>query len=509
MYEFLHGTNQARWLLENALTTLVYEEGAASTPFDDSNLGATKERPRQLALAVLDRHFGREQEPFLELLAHISEEYIVLAGLDSSKREHYLEYRPPILPASSSSPVRSGFRRLRRTLCPTGREFVLRYTTPLPRNLDSYHVTVEADEQIRIREAILTTDHADPEVRRLRSDMEELAKIARAGATPVSTKFYEYELQDAFGRLSDLVLQRASDLTRYEQYLQWRGAANARATLRPSAYRGGSSAFTQTTVETLVRLAIQFNNGELTQLAPSYEANAARLSWLADCLRSCELERDMVAEDDPREHAAHMYWRPRRPATGSSLPHPSAATVSVVFADDPPALAASVMRTMVALAFLTFALGTVLFRGVSWLAWSNNPPLAGKQFHSDAVIAILLLAPALLLNRLDLPRSNTLLGQLRLLPRALAISAVAVTGAVGVAIAGSDDAKTLQVAFMAGSATLSILAVVISSEMVGSWWKRRRSRDRVCLAPQWLYNSRGARQSRRQVDADFTVTKTV
>lgn len=511
LYKLLHGANQARWLFKLAIRTLIYDNVDTSWRYLDSPLEKTVEQPRKLALSVLDRYLSRDPEPYLELLAHASEEYLVLAGLDATKSEHFLQYTAPILPASGGSPVRSAMRRLGRTFCPSGREFVIQYATPLPRNIDSYHVTVEADEQVKVREAFLTTDHAAPAVFRLRSDMAELCRLADEGVAPGNSKFYEYELQDAFGKLASLALYRSGDLASYENYLHRVGARKPSTSARPSqGSPRAPSASRHSKIRHLLNLAVRFNRGELTQLVGNPEADSTHLTRLNEIVEGYQLELDLVPEDDPREHAAHIYWRPRSPLPGVlGVPHPSTATIAVVFADDPPSMAASVMRATAALCLLTLSLGTLLFDGLDWMRWYRTPALATETLQSDAVIAVLLLAPVLLLNRLDLPKSNTLLGQLRVLPRVIAIAAVSVTGGVGVAIAASGQTRLLQVAFLASLGVLTLLAMTLAMEMTGAFLKSRRSRATVCGAPRWLYDARSCKKSRRRPDAEFAVTGTL
>jgi len=504
VHRLLHRSDRARWLLQGAIASMIQASHPAvpigrpaptGQPTADADGGI-----RTLARDVASKCV-RSDVAFLELLYQASVEYLVVVGVTSSKKEHYLSYAAPTLPATPSSVVRLPLRRTLRGLRPSGREFVLEFRTYLPRSLDSFHVTVEAEPGIRVREAILTTDHDHLRAESAASALGELAQLVQTGAyTAEAQPFIEYEASSALAGLDDLLIRRARDWTRHGMQSQ------DGARLTPA---GGHADITvvdalpDERARTLYDALVGVRHADYAVGAGQSPCTADELSTMSSLVRELGLAKDLVADDDPREHAAHLYWRHdglRPPVSSPTAPE---ANVKVVFADDAPALINSVLGWLAGLCALVAVVGALLFGWPSWIApWSVSVFRVDLQrVQVDALVAVLLIVPTVLFNRLDLPSTNTIAGQLRVLERVLGYAAIVLTGSLGLVLAIElDSPNTTQNLLALVFIALVILLVLALIDAVAGRYKRRVSRLSVLHPPGWVMR---AGKRRRRPDAVF------
>jgi uncharacterized membrane protein len=220
----------------------------------------------------------------------------------------------------------------------------------------------------------------------------------------------------------------------------------------------------------------QLGGGRLT--AHSLRRIAANLS-------GTELGRDLTVDNDPREHGAHAHWRGTA-ADPSPSSEPIRATAYLALADEPPALIESVARMVVGL--------LVVVAGIGLLSeWADGSNLN----RADAIVAVLLLVPGILLTRLDIPSTNTVLGQLRSFQRRLAYGSLIATTGLGVAFAAGPADWDITWAVLASVIVLSVLVACCFAEFMMRARRRRAVVPFVAAVPAWLRQDLGVKPDKR------------
>jgi hypothetical protein len=123
---------------------------------------------------------------------------------------------------------------------------------------------------------------------------------------------------------------------------------------------------------------------------------------------------------------------------------------------------------------------------VSWLYSGHIEPQSTPE-QADAVVAVLLLVPGLLVARLDLPSTHSVLGQLRQFQRSIAFVSVGVT--TGLAIAAGTVHTDLGItrAFQIGIGVLGLILLCCLFEIVARQARRRSAVPRSARLPKWLH----------------------
>jgi hypothetical protein len=209
--------------------------------------------------------------------------------------------------------------------------------------------------------------------------------------------------------------------------------------------------------------------------------------------------RDVTTDNDPREHGAHAHWR--RPAVDLSpqSTEPVRAFAYMALADEAPALIESITRMVTGLALVVLGIGTLLSGGVRWL-YSATVVEGFAPDQADAVVAVLLLVPGLLLARLDLPSTKTVLGQLHKFQRSLAAASVVVTTALAIAVGTVRSDAEMTRLFQLALAILIVILICCLCEFYARRTHRISAVPRSGRIPQWLRTARGA--DRRTVQPD-------
>jgi hypothetical protein len=413
----------------------------------------------------------------------------------------FIYYDAPVLPAQA--------RTLRRKIMPPSwaalnNELTVQYQTVIPRTIKSYHVTVSVPEEIRIRRLFMTTDVDSSAVQALIADMVAVAKEYR-NLEAASQRLLEQELQSIASRLAELGRRRMRDLELFKTYL--RGCyslfSQRHPRFRMPIRRGGPTkalrrlASASRLVSHLARFAELYETSRFQDLSKDC-LDKKTLERLVGRLPIFDLDKDLNIDNDPREHSGHVHWDRRSFGPGPQSVEPINARVYLELVDDPPSLASSVSRLLVAVFALvlgvTHFLQPMLLRDmfalevgkyVSEYHQLTAPSAQAPLTSADAVVTVLLLVPGLMLSRLDLPSHKTVLGRLRSFPRYVAYISVIVPSCLAVVVATlPKDRISLPFAAAIGVLMLLVLLMVIDKAIKVL---RRRSRvPRRRPTPRWL-----------------------
>ncbi|MEV0719192.1 hypothetical protein [Asanoa sp. NPDC050611] len=503
VHKLRHTHQRSRWLIEAALAELVtagsLPEAGVRTPLDYARLmprspadgrEADARAVRDLALAGLDELWpadGRNgiRLPFAHLLSLACSQYMLIVLLDAAQPRRFLMWDAPLLPGRRP---RAPLQRFVQSVLPVNREFVVEYETAIPRSVGAYHLTVEVNEEVSVRRFVLSSDVDDDFVQALTEDVEMLAE-ARAGQAP-HRKLLELELQGIASRLAEIGRRRLTDLTSYRRYIaeRHRSLGTALPAAQPQSMSGEEVVAAlgrgDCSVPVLAAFAAHYSADGMRHLARGPLAGTA-LPALAAGIREYQLGHDITTDNDPREHGAHAHWR--RPGVDLS-PHstqPVRAVAYLSLADEAPALLESITRVVAGLAFVVLGIGTLLTGGLAWLYSGAITPHSVPE-QADAVVAVLLLVPGLLIARLDLPSTHSVLGQLRQFQRSLAIASVVVTTGLAIAAGAVHTDLGITRAFQLGTAVLGVILLCCLVEFVARRARRRSPVPGSARLPRWL-----------------------
>lgn len=525
IHRLRHTHQRSRWIIEAAIAQLVTAGSPAGerlrTPVDHTRLPdravATRRAPadsrevRDLALAGLEALFPGDDRnglvlPFTHLLQLASRQFMLIVLLPTDQPRRFLTWEAPLLPAQRP---RAPLQHLVTTVLPVNREFVVEYETAIPRSARAYHLTVQVNEEISVRRFLLSSD-ADAEfVEMLGEDLETLAGRGGDGQGTAGghRKLLELELQGIASRLAELGHRRLINLSSYEAYISdRRGSTNGDGPMRASppmtadevigALRRGDCS-----VDVLAAFSGHYAADGLRHLARSQLAGDG-LAAVARGLRELELGHDVTTDNDPREHGAHASWR--RPSVDLSprSTEPVRAVAYLALADEPPALIESITRMVAGIALVVVGVGTLLMDGPHWL-YSGEVAAGSVPRQPDAIVAVLLLVPGLMLARLDLPSTNTVLGQLRRFPRSLAVASVGVTTGLAIVVGTVESNHGITRLFQVAMAVLAVILLCCAVEFVARRTRRRNPVPRSAQLPRWLREAGPTPQRPLQPDALF------
>ncbi|MBU2663767.1 hypothetical protein KOI35_09630 [Actinoplanes bogorensis] len=502
-----HTHQKSRWLIEAAIAELVMVGAPLGrrlhTPLDHAALVEQAHPVRDLALNALDSLFPADGGdpllvPFARLLELATRQYILVAQLGLDRPRRFLTWDAPLLPARHRP---APLRNLAKNVLPVNREFVVEYATEIPRSVKAYHLTLEVRQEISVRRFLMSSDVDDEFVEVLAQDLESVAR--RAERLGGHHKLLELEMQSIASRLAELGRRRLVDLTGYEAYLArlpipvGPGSSPPPRRLTADETLAALSAG-DCSLHVLAAFCAHYSSDGLRHLAKSGLPGEALLN-IAAGLRTTQTGRDLTIDNDPREHGAHAHWR--RPPTELSPQSTEPVRVAAVMAlaDEAPALIESITRMVAGLGLVVLGIGTFLSGGLAWLFSARvNPHFAPDQ--ADAVVAVLLLVPGLLLARLDLPSTRSVLWALQKYQRMLAAASVVVTTALAIAVGTVRDSHDLTRMFQLALGALIGILVCCLSELYARRAHRSSSVPRSARVPQWLLSSRGS--SRRTVEPD-------
>jgi hypothetical protein len=461
---------RARWLIEAAAARLI-EHGSHGTTTDGSRPQPSDSTERTLAERYLLNLDDRRARHLNELLTLASREYFLVVMLTAENSHQFLTYDAPLIPAVRSLTAR---RRAWKAMLPVSTEFSVSYVTQLPRAVGSYHVTIDVPEEIDVRRFILSTDADQPSVEDLARRIHAVLKVMDS-QNPAFDRLIRIELEEIESCLGLLGQRRRLDLQGFEYYLQNREL--------PRPQNLGSS---PKLVEQLASLQrTQSDRGAPVQesgpkaasenqsMAQLRREDLAYLADLSHLIRLRDLGYDVSTDNDPRENGAHAQWRPVPLAFGYPTVEPVEAKVYLAMADEPPALVGSVAKMIGAL--------LVVVVGLYLIAQLSN---ATKFSQADAVVAVLLIVPGILLARLDIPSTHSVLGRLRKFPRGVAFASVAFTTGLAMAVAVQSTGRTA--AFIWCALLLFVLLLLCFVEIFGRSKRRKVLVPSSDAIPSWL-----------------------
>ena len=468
LHRLRHTHQRSRWLIEAAIAELVMIGAPLGprlhTPLDYAALSDRAHPVRDLALDALFRLFptGGEVQPFARLLELATRQYVLVAQLGLDRPRRFLTWDAPLLPARHRPSPR---RDLAKNVLPVNREFVVEYETEIPRSVKAYHLTLEVRQEISVRRFLMSSDVDEEFVEVLAQDLESVAR--RADRLGGHHKLLELEMQSIASRLAELGRRRLVDLAGYEAYLARLPIPVGPATAAPRRLTADETLAALSagdcSLHVLAAFCAHYAADGMQHLARSGLPGQALLN-IAAGLRAKQVGRDLTPDNDPREHGAHAHWR--RPSTELSPQSTEPVRVSAVMAlaDEAPALIESITRMVAGLGLVVLGIGTFLSGGLAWLASSRvSPDFAPDQ--ADAVVAVLLLVPGLLLARLDLPSTRSVLWALQKYQRMLAAASVMVTTALAIAVGTVRDSHELTRLFQLGLGALIAILICCLSEL--------------------------------------------
>ena len=512
IHQLRHTHQRSRWLIEAAITELVMVGSPVGqrlhTPLDHAE-GLAQGAPgnsrsvRDLALLGLDALFPAEGGdrlliPFARLLQLATRQYILVAQLGLDRPRRFLTWEAPLLPAQHRP---APLQTMAKNLLPVNREFVVEYETEIPRSVKAYHLTLEVRQEISVRRFLMSSDVDEEFVEVLAQDLESVAR--RAGRLGAHHKLLELEMQGIASRLAELGRRRLVDLASYEAYLArlpipvGPGSAPPVRRLASDEVLAALSAG-DCSLEVLAAFCAYYAADGMQHLARSGLAGPALLNVAAG-LRAAQVGRDVTTDNDPREHGAHAHWRRPPVELSPQSTEPVRVFAFMALADEAPALIESITRMVAGLALVVLGIGTLLSGGIAWL----YSPAVSQDFvpeQADAVVAVLLLVPGLLLARLDLPGTKSVLGQLHQFQRTLAAASVAVTTALAIAVGTVQSDREMTRLFQLALAVLILIFLCCLCEFYARRIHRSSSVPRSARVPRWLRDAR--RATRRTVEPD-------
>nr|WP_221375339.1 hypothetical protein [Actinoplanes polyasparticus] len=508
IHQLRHTHQRSRWLIEAAITELIMVGAPAGqrlhTPLDHA-AGLQGSHPvRDLALTGLEALFPTGEGdlvPFARLLQLAVRQYILVAQLGLDRPRRFLTWEAPLLPAQRH-PAR--WPNLAKNVLPVNREFVVEYETEIPRSVKAYHLTLETRQEISVRRFLMSSDVDAEFVEVLAQDLESVAR--RADRLGSHHKLLELEMQGIASRLAELGRRRLVDLAGYEAYLARLpipvGPGSSPPPVRLTAERvlrelsaGNCS------LDVLAAFCAHYAADGLQHLAKSGLPGPA-LRNIAAGLRATQVGRDVTCDNDPREHGAHAHWRRPSVELSPQSTEPVRVFAFMTLADEAPALIESITRMVAGLALVVLGIGTLLSGGISWL-YSSEIPEGFVPDQADAVVAVLLLVPGLLLARLDLPSTKSVLGQLHKFQRTLAAASVVVTTALAIVVGTVDSDREMTRLFQLALAVLIVILLCCLSEFYARRQHRSSSVPRSARVPRWLRDARRATRATVEPDDFF------
>jgi len=436
LVRLLKERHSVRWLIESAVASMA--QGADTRdPQSHLSLGPSNEAEliRSLACDAVDRlqdDGSYAFTAFMELLGFATLNYPLVVLLPRSKAPLYVEFDAPAISGSTTRNPRA--HNIAQLVTPV-RNYPLSYTTRVSRFTGSYHATLSVDSQLKVRRFVASSDSDQVSLERLVTDMRSIAaKYVELRAD--GRKLLEHELQSVAERLCGIVERRKGDELAFRQYLV---AKNAKPK-PPRLVAAGSARHLlrrfldeeNQCLEFLYKFAQLFRAGRFTKLvvtpsqeqsvasssAPAIGIDAKMLLDLADKLELLQLGHDLAVDNDPREFGGHVYWHRAVATREQATLDPILVGVQAILVDDPPSLSASVGRMAAAVTATIVIVFGFVFKSPLWIFPFNG--LDARSVQADAIVTVLLLVPGLLLTRMEIPLTNTILGQVRSQTRLLA-----------------------------------------------------------------------------------------
>ncbi len=504
--------HRSRWLIEATIAAVIENGGGVerkTLPGVGRGEYTDSRMIREKAEAVVRILFD-DGAAFFRMLDIAAREHLLVVKVPTDPAQLILRYADPAALETSTDYRRSRFRR----------EFTVQYQTVIPRKVNTYDVTVEVPEGIQIRRFFLaaTTDRAA--IRALADDMRATASRYPTLAD-TSTKLLQLELHGIASRLAELGRRRERDLREFKSYIETRYATFS---ARPPKFPAPPDldaphallASTRRSVTRLAQFAVLYETDHFRRLSENALTVDTLRDWAAE-LESADLDVSLNFDRDPREHMGRVRWQRRTIGDEPATSEPIEANLYMSLADDPISLSSGVSKLVLAVLFLVAAFAVLLqprvLSGIPVLGDLAARIPAGTadadqtMSSADAVVTVLLLVPALLISRTQLP-PRSLLGRLLVWPRFVAYASVISVVLLALCVA-SLPANALWSPFLLVIAILAVLLLVITIDFVTKSIMRRSRVPGYQLIPAWLHRegSRWPRKRLRRCVANFSSTE--
>lgn len=502
--------HRSRWLIEATIASVVAngmgEHRESPLPVlarEATDAGAIRGRAEAVVRAIF-----RENGSFPRMLDIVAREHLLVVEFPVDQLQSTVQYD-----------VRGALETSTRRRTMFRREFTVSYRTVIPRAVDTYDVTVEMPEGIQIRRFFLATAGDRAEVRSLAADMRATAdRYGQLGEA--SQKLLQLELHGIASRLAELGRRRRRDLHAYQDYI---AGCYAIFTTRKPRFRTPEVAKADPENVLPARQAVV---SELSRFADLYEADLLRhlshgalgpktLRAWADELESAALDMSLDFDTDSREHVGHARWQ-RQPVDDRGQAQTVDADLYMSLVDDPISVSSAVSKLVLAVLLLIAGFVVLLQPHVldglplvgdlaSRIPVGVAPQDAGRTISTaDAVVTVLLLVPALLITRVQLP-PRSVLGRLLIWPRFVAFASVVTAVVLAVCVA-LLPANALWEPFVVVLVTLAALFTLITGDLVVKRLLRRNRVPVYHVVPAWLHREdpRWPRRRLRDCVANFS-----
>lgn len=428
---FLFRIHEPRWLVQQAILTLLTERNKPGRP--DAHAPTPRTVPgvnrqyRDMAFNILDRYEAALGDYF-ELLSVAATEYFLVVAFDQSVNEHFLSYVSPLHTERRHSVLTELARRARSARS----GYYIRYSSAIPANLRSYHLVAETLDGLDIKTMFLRTDADRDSTFSIAEDLSETAKELRRFSedeTLQEKKVLELEVQNVLRRLNDLWRRRRWDAGVAE--------ADTFEELMPAC---GDLVHGITSGEAVQRLPSGEIDNSLVRhplITPDNMERAARE------IVDNELQYDLSFERDPVGRQAHAYWR--RPTGRAPLADQIEVVSSILIVDSTTSGPRTVRSYALAVAAITYIVASLL-DGFPFPFGIASRPLSDHG-SPDAMVTVLLLIPGFLYSRLSLPARRSIAGYMQVLPRAVSHGCIFLVAALAAAVAADSTNIVLCVAF--------------------------------------------------------------
>lgn len=482
---FLYQVHEPRWLVQQALLTLLTER---NHPEEEFVLPATRgtvpgygRQCRDMALRVLDRYQGLLVE-YAQLLDFAVRDYLLVVALDEAVDDHRLTYETPLQVAARVP----WWTEQRQRLLASRRGYFVTYETTIPATLKSYHLVAGTSPEAEISRMYLSTDADRQLVTGLAADLGALAERQEsAGLEHSGTATHKIlELQ------AQTVLRRLGDLLRRRDWEAGQSGIEAPGGQLPASHVLAAAAITGDAVRT--------ETNELDNSVHRHpQFTAANLRAAARELVDKDLAQDFVLVGAVTDNEARAYWRHSGgdDARGEQV----RVRAGLVLKDSTKSGPLNVMIYALAVALVSFVLGWLL-AGSPWPYGRKATDALTHIGDGQSVITMLLLVPGFLYTRLSLPPRRTVVGYLGTLPRALGQLSIAAAAAFAATIATQSHGLIVQISLTVAVALPVLAAAFLTAQR--SWHESAVPLSRLGV-PRWVGTTARAPRSARQPDVRF------
>ncbi|GLY65644.1 hypothetical protein [Amycolatopsis taiwanensis] len=478
---FLFRVHEPRWLVQQALMTLLTERNQPAENFSlppaEGTVSGYGSQCRAMALNILDTHAELLAE-YAQLLDIAVNDYLLVVLLDAAVDEHLLTYETPLYVEAKAPPLKEQWQRL----LAGRRGYFVSYETTIPATVKSYHLVASTSPEAGVSHMYLSTDADRELVDSLVADLGALAERTGAAQSRDSGgawhKILELQAQTTVRKLADLLRRRKWEAGRSGRRLPERAM--------PACHRLAAAV----TTGEAVRTETNVDNSLLRH--PRFDA--ANLREAAKELTDLQFAHDLVLDNSITDNEGRAHWR--HSGGGHRGGEQIRVRAGLVLKDSTQSRPFSVMLYALAVGAVSFALGWLL-AGSPWPYGQAATEALGDVGDGQSVITMLLLVPGFLYSRLSLPPHRTVVGYLATLPRTLGQLSVVAAAALAATIATKSPGEVVQV-----SLTLAVgLPVLAALLLLGqrSWHPSAVPLSRIGL-PRWAVADGAERW--RPVDAN-------